>query len=88
LLGLLFLGVSLHLDREASEYEPLHRVSVETMIDFSYVLAATLLLLAPISSPPLLGGVLLALSLVGLTAVCSELEPRCHEHTSACERFF
>src|SRR5829696_354336 len=66
LLGLLFLSVSLHLDREASEYETLHRMSVETMIDFSYVLAATLLMLAPISSPPLLGGALLALSLVGL----------------------
>ena len=66
LLGLLFLSVSLHLDREASEYESLNRVSRETMIVFSYVLAATLLLLAPISSPLVLGGALLVLSLVGL----------------------
>jgi uncharacterized membrane protein len=66
LLGLLFLSVSLHLDREASEYTSLNQVSRETMIVFSYVLAATLLLLAPISSPLVLGGALLVLSLVGL----------------------
>jgi hypothetical protein len=78
LLGLLFLAVSLHLDREASENETLHRMSVETMIDFSYVLAATLLMLAPISSPPLLGGALLALSLVGLRDTLSVVGWRGH----------
>jgi hypothetical protein len=48
------------------------------MIDFSYVLAATLLLLAPISSPPLPGGVLLALSLVGLRDILRVVGCRGH----------
>jgi hypothetical protein len=32
LLGLLFVSLSLHLDREASEYEVLYRVGTQTII--------------------------------------------------------
>ena len=31
LLGLLFVSLSLHLDREASEYDMLYRVGTQTM---------------------------------------------------------
>ena len=61
LLGLLFLSVSLHLDREASEYDTLYRMSVQTMIGFAYALAAALLMLVPITDPLVLGGGLLVL---------------------------
>ena len=59
--GLLFVGVSLHLDRETLEYEELQRVGAQTMIDLAYVLAFALLMLMPISNPTILGAVLLAL---------------------------
>jgi hypothetical protein len=65
LLGLLFVSLSLHLDREASEYEVLYRVGTQTMIDLAYALAFALLMLVPISDPAVLGGVLLLLSLGG-----------------------
>jgi hypothetical protein len=67
LLGLLFVSLSLHLDREASEYDVLYRVRVgtQTMIDLAYALAFALLMLVPISDPSVLGGVLLVLSLGG-----------------------
>jgi hypothetical protein len=66
LLGLLFLSVSLHLDREASQYDILYRMSVQTMIDFAYALAAALLMLVPITNPLVLGGRLLILGFAGL----------------------
>ena len=65
LLGLLFVGLSLHLNREASEYDMLYRVGTQTMFDLAYALAFALLMLIPISDPTVLGGVLLALSLGG-----------------------
>jgi hypothetical protein len=65
LLGLLFVSLSLHLDREASEYDVLYRVGTQTMIDLAYALAFALLMLVPISDPVVLGGVLLVLSLGG-----------------------
>jgi hypothetical protein len=65
LLGLLFVSLSLHLDREASEYDVLYRVGTQTMIDLAYALAFALLMLVPISEPTVLGGVLLVLSLGG-----------------------
>ena len=65
LLGLPFVNLSLHLDREASEYDMLHRVGTQTMIDFAYALAFALLMLIPISDPTVLGGVLLVANLVG-----------------------
>ena len=65
LVGLLFVSLSLHLDREASEYEVLYRVGTQTMIDLAYALAVALLMLVPISDPTVLGGVLLDLSLGG-----------------------
>jgi hypothetical protein len=61
LLGLLFVGLSLHLDREASEdYDVLYRIGTQTMIDLAYALAFALLMLIPISNPMVLGGVLLS----------------------------
>jgi hypothetical protein len=66
LLGLLFVSLSLHLDRKASEYDVLYRVGVQTMIDLSYALVFSLLMLIPISRPTVLGGVLLLISLVGV----------------------
>jgi hypothetical protein len=65
LVGLLFVSLSLHLDREASEYEVLYRVGTQTMIDLAYALAVALLMLVPTSDPTVLGGVLLLLSLGG-----------------------
>ena len=65
LLGLLFVSLSLHLDREDSEYEMLYRVGSQTMIDLGYALGFALVMLMPISDPRVLGGVLLVLSLVG-----------------------
>jgi hypothetical protein len=66
LLGLLFVSLSSHLDREASaEYEMLHRVGTQTIIDLGYALGFVLVMLMPISDPRVLGGVLLVLSLVG-----------------------
>jgi hypothetical protein len=66
LLGLLFVGLSLHLDREASEeYDMLYRLGTQTMIDLAYTLAFALLTLIPISDPMVLGGVLLVSSLGG-----------------------
>jgi hypothetical protein len=64
-LGLLFVSLSLHLNREASEYDVLYRVGTQTMIDLAYALAFALLMLIPISDPTVLGGVLLVLSLGG-----------------------
>jgi hypothetical protein len=65
LLGLLFVSLSLHLNREASEYDMLYRVGTQTMIDLAYALAFALLMLIPISDPTVLGGVLLVLSFGG-----------------------
>jgi hypothetical protein len=65
LLGLLFVSLSLHLDRETSEYDVLYRVGTQTMIDLAYALAFALLMLVPISDPTVLGGVLFVLSLGG-----------------------
>ena len=65
LLGLLFVSLSLYLDREDSEYEMLYHVGSQTMIDFGYALGFALVMLMPISDPRVLGGVLLVLSLVG-----------------------
>jgi len=65
LLGLLFVSLSLHLEREASEYEMLYRVGTQTMVDLGYALGFALVMLMPISDPRVLGGVLLVLSLVG-----------------------
>jgi hypothetical protein len=65
LLGLLFVSLSSHLEREASEYEMLYRVGTQTIIDLGYALGFALVMLMPISDPRVLGGVLLVLSLVG-----------------------
>jgi hypothetical protein len=64
-LGLLFVSLSLHLNREASEYDVLYRVGTQTMIDLAYALAFAFLMLIPISDPTVLGGVLLVLSVGG-----------------------
>jgi hypothetical protein len=66
LLGLLFVSLSLHLDREASEYDVLYRVGVQTMIDLANALVLSLLMLIPIGNPTVLGIVLLLVSLVGV----------------------
>ena len=58
LVGLLFVSLSLHLDREASEYEVLYRVGTQTMIDLAYALAVALLMVVPISELTVLRGVL------------------------------
>ena len=65
LLGLLFVSLTSHLEREASEYEMLYRVGTQTIIDLGYALGFALVMLMPISDPRVLGGVLLVLSLVG-----------------------
>jgi hypothetical protein len=65
LLGLLFVSLSLHLNREASEYGVLYRVGTQAMIDPAYALAFAFLMLIPISDPTVLGGVLLVLSVGG-----------------------
>jgi len=65
LLGLLFVSLSLHLDREASEYNLLYRVGTQTITDLAYALAIALLMLIPISDQRVLGGVLLVLSVGG-----------------------
>jgi uncharacterized protein YndB with AHSA1/START domain len=66
LLGLLFVSLSLHLDREASEYDVLFRVGVQTMIDLANALVLSLLMLIPIGDPTVLGVVLLLVSLFGI----------------------
>src|SRR5829696_8721495 len=66
LLGLLFVSLSLHLDREASEHDMLYRVGTQTMIDLAYALAFALLMLIPIGDPTVQGVVLLLMSLVGI----------------------
>jgi hypothetical protein len=66
LLGLLFVSLSLHLDREASEYEVLFRVGVQTMIDLANALVLSLLMLIPIGDPTVLGVALLLVSLFGI----------------------
>jgi len=38
-LGLLFVSLSLYLDRETSEYEVLYRAGTQTVIDLAYALA-------------------------------------------------
>lgn len=51
LLGLLFVSLSLPLEREASEYEMLYCVGTQTMIDLGYALGFALVMLMPISDP-------------------------------------
>jgi hypothetical protein len=65
LLGLLLVSLSLHLNREASEYDVLYRVGTQTMIDLAYALAFAFLMVIPISDPTVLGGGLLVLSVGG-----------------------
>jgi len=66
LLGLLFVSLSLHLDREASEYDLLFRIGVKTMIDLANALVLSLLMLIPIGDPTVLGVVILLVSLFGI----------------------
>ena len=66
MLGLLFVSLTLHLNREASEYDAFSRVGQQTMIDLSYALVFSLTMLIPIGDPIVLGIVLLLVCLVSV----------------------